>query len=570
MLEDRQKRGSIPSVDTLADGWFDRPSLSLLPCEAIDTLPTVTNLKVTQGWSPDDELEIQRSWAIDEAATWILPVVGIAAPGSKWSAISLRVSPDAGVKDHVDLLRNLVTSSGVYAIASIAIPLINLVLAPFLTHNLSPADYGMLTILTTFITLAAGITQLGLGSAFFRAYGYDFTSKNDRQDVLATVTTLLCLISTLTAVAGVILAPFLAGILFGRSSLGVLVVLAVGVVLLQNLTVPGFAWLRAESRSLSYAILATGSVLLTLLANLVLVGVLHMGVAGSLIATGGGYAGTIICTIPVILARAGLRIRRDIAKSVLAFGSPLILSLVSYWVLQLSDRYLLSLFGSLAETARYAAAYTLGSAMSIVVIGPFTLAWPTTMFAIAGRKDAAKVFALVFRWFSMSLLLSAFGLSLAARVLLTLLFPVSYQSAAPVIPVVAASMVFYGIYFIFMAGANVMRKTWLTAVFATVAAGANVAFNLFLIPHFLAIGAAISTLLAYILLALVAYFVNQRIYFIPFELGRFVTALFIGVGCYIGSNYLASSQGLFGVAGIYVGILALYGLSLFVFARFIA
>ena len=293
-----------------------------------------------------------------------------------------------------------------------------------------------------------------------------------------------------------------------------------------------------------------------------------MGVAGSLIATASGYASVIICTIPVIIVRAGLRMRMDIVKSVLAYGSPLILSLVSYWVLQLSDRYLLSLFGSLAETARYAAAYTLGSAMSVVVIGPFTLAWPTTMFAIAGRKDAGSVFALVFRWFSMFLLFAAFGLSLVARVLLILLFPVSYRSAAPIIPVVAASMVFYGIYFIFMAGANISRKTWLTAIFATVAAITNVAFNLFLIPHFQAMGAAISTLLAYIILALVAYLVNQRIYFIPFELGRFAIALFIGIGCYVGGNYLASSQGLFGAAGIYVSVIALYSLSLFVLARF--
>ena len=223
MLEDRQNWGSVPHVDALADGWFDQPSSNLLPGEYIDELPTVQDLSAMLDWSHHHELEMQYNWDVDEMATWILPVIGIASTTSKRGAKSIPITPEAGVKDHIALLRNFVKSSGVYAIASVTIPLINLVLAPFLTHKLSPSDYGVLTILTTFISLAAGITQLGLGSAFFRAYGYDYTSDSDRKDVLASVTSLLCLISTLTAGAGVVLAPFLAGVLFGRSSLGTLV-----------------------------------------------------------------------------------------------------------------------------------------------------------------------------------------------------------------------------------------------------------------------------------------------------------------------------------------------------------
>jgi len=292
-----------------------------------------------------------------------------------------------------------------------------------------------------------------------------------------------------------------------------------------------------------------------------------MGIAGALIATGSGYVSVIICTVPFMVVRAGLRIRMDIAKSMLAFGLPLILNLVSYWVLQLSDRYLLSLFGSLAQAARYAAAYTLGSAMLVVVMGPFTLAWPTTMFAIAKREDAVQVFKLVFRWFSMSLLFAAFGLSFASTALLDLLFPMSYHSAAFVIPIVTASIAFYGVYYVFMTGANVVRKTWLAAVFMTIAAFVNVILNLFLIPHYQAMGAAVSTLVAYFVLALVAYIVNQRIYPLSFETGRFMFALLVGIAFYIGSSFLASSQGILGACGIHAGALALYGLCLIVLAR---
>ena len=565
MLGDMQNQENISPLHILEDDWLDQSSSRVSPYKKIDEMPTAHILRAVSDWSHYIEPENQFGWTAQDMDTWILPIVS--GEFAKDTSGSTSINRSARVEGHIALLRSFVKSSGIYALASVALPLINLVLAPFLTHYLSPTDYGILTILTTFISLGAGISQLGLASAFFRAYGYDYTSNDDRRDVLATATWLLCSISALIVAAGVIFAPFLAGVFFGRSTFSSLIALAVGVVALQNLTVPGFAWMRAEGRAAFYAILAICSLLITLVANLYLVGILHMGVIGSLLATGSGYAGVIICTIPFILVRAGIRMRVHIARSMLTYGLPLVLNLVSYWILQLSDRYLLTVFGSLAQTARYAVAYTLGSAMSVVVLGPFTLAWPTTMFAIAKREDAVQVFKLVFRWFGVFLLFAAFALSCLGTILLDWLFPLSYHSSAFIVPIVATSIAFYGIYYIFMVGANVVRKTWLTAVFTTIAAIVNVSLNLFLIPHYQAMGAAASTLLAYIVLALVAYVVNQRIYPISFEIGRFIVALLVGVACYIGSSFLATSQGLLGTCIVYFSTLAFYGLCLLVLVK---
>jgi O-antigen/teichoic acid export membrane protein len=496
-------------------------------------------------------------WSIPDIPTMILPVIHverIAEPHEK-----PQDADASGAEEQVALLRKLATNSGIYALSSIAVPLISLVLAPFLTHHLSLQDYGALAITNTAIGLGVGITQLGLSSAFFRAYGYDYSVERDRHDVVATVTTLLCLVSIPVAIVVAMLAPWLAGLLFGHSSLGNYISLAGGVVLLQNLTVPGMAWLRAESRPLLYSLLSIGNLLVTLIATIFWVGVLNGGVPGAIIANGLGYACIVICTIPIIILRTGIKIRADMAKNLLAFGLPLVVNFISYWVLQLMDRYLLSLFVSLAETAKYTVVYTLGSAMSVVIIGPFTLAWPTVMFSIAKRKDAIQVFKLVFRWLSMLLLFAAFGFSLVATFILDWLFPAAYHSVALVIPVVTESLVFYGLYFIFMAGANIQRKTWLAAVFTTIAAVVNVALNLVLIPLYGAMGAAAATLIAFIVLALAAYIANQRLYPIPFEIGKFIVALLVGVGLYVGSSFLALTHGTYVAWGIYFGALALYG-----------
>lgn len=180
------------------------------------------------------------------------------------------------------------------------------------------------------------------------------------------------------------------------------------------------------------------------------------------------------------------------------------------------------------------------------------------MFAIAKREDAAQAFQAVFRWFSILLLAAAFVLSLVAVALLNILFPVSYHSSAPIIPIIAISIVFYGIYSIFTVGTGVKRKTWFIALVMTIAAIINVAANFILIPHYGSMGAALSTLIAYIILTIIMYFVNQRIYPLPFEVGLFTVALLIGFIFYAGSSLLVRKQTLFATCVIYVVATILY------------
>src|SRR6266516_699664 len=435
-LNGRQKR-ALDDISTLK-----------LPAKTIDQWPTLVSLNNVHRAIPLNF--VIDAVAIHEQTTYVIPVIG-----KESKTVQLKIS-EAGNEGYVALIGNLVKTSGVYALASIASPL---------------------------IAFLSGITQLGLASAFFRVYSLEYESQRDKLNVLSTTFIIVSLVSIATAIGVAIASAWLSESLFHTPSLSGPIRLAGLAVLLQNLTVPGFAWLRAQNRAGIFAILAIGNLLVNLGGTIFLVGVLHMGIAGSLLATVAGYAFIVLCTLPIILIRAGLHLRFDIARALLSFGLPVALSFVSIWVLQLSDRYLLSYYSSLSETASYSVAYTLGGALTPVIIAPFALAWPTTMYAIARKKNAARVFQLVFRWFSIVLLVVAFGLSILAVNILYLLFPPSYHSAAPVIPIVALSSMFYGIYVIFTLGIYIQRKPWLAIIFTSLAALVNVGFNFVLIPQ---------------------------------------------------------------------------------------
>jgi len=527
--------------------------MSTPPLTSLDEVTTQANLQAVDGPLLSLSFGLLDDLPLDKQETVVIPVVGALSTEPKLEA------RDLGEGSYVSQIRNLVKSSGIYALASMASPLISLVLAPFLTRYLSLPDYGALAVLNTAVALVAGVTQLGLGSAFFRSYNYDYESQSDRLGVISTVIILLSLISVPVALVTIITASWLANFLFGGPSLSNLLRLAALVVLLQNLTLPGFSWLRAENRALLYTMLSIANLLVTLVATIVLVGILKMGIAGSLIAIGIGYAIAAASTLPLMLRRAGLHLRIDIAWGLLAFGLPNVASFVSVWILQLSDRYLLSHLASLTQTASYAVAYSLGGVLSSVIIAPFSLAWPSTMYAIAKKDNAADIFRLVFRWFSIVLLFAAFGLAFISTIVLDVFFPPSYHSAAPIIPIITMSIMFYGAYVFMTVGVSIRRKTWFAVAFTTTSALVNVGLNLVLIPLYGSMGAALSTLLAYVVLVLFAYIVNQRIYPVPFEIGLFIIALLLGIALYAGSDFLAQAQTTYGAWGIHICTLVLYG-----------
>jgi O-antigen/teichoic acid export membrane protein len=490
---------------------------------------------------------------IDQLDTWIIPAVRYAreAPVSE--------TKNAEVQGYVSLIRDLVKSSIIYALSSAALPLVALVLTPFLAHSLSRTEYGALALLTTVIALASGVTQFGLSSSFFRAYNYDYESQLDRMRVISTVVVLLIILSIPVTIAAALMAPWLSQLLFGNSAFSSAIRLCALAVLMQNLAVPGFAWLRAERHAAGFSALSIANLIFNLGATLIFVGVLRMGIDGALLATGGGYAVVVACTLPVLILRAGLNLRRDIAWNVLSFGLPNVVNMMSIWVLQLSDRALLAHFGSLAQTASYSVAYSLGGVLGVVVLAPFQLAWPAIMFTIAKRADAARLFQLIFRWYSIVLLFTAYGLTLVGTFLLDVLFPPAYQSAAPIIPIIALSIMFYGAGNILGVGFGIKRKVWSAITFTTLAALVNVGLNLILIPLYGSMGAALSTLIAYAALALIRYIVNRRIYPVPFEMGIFLIATLAGTAIYIGSSLLSRPQGTYLAWGISLAALVVYG-----------
>lgn len=441
------------------------------------------------------------------------------------------MSPTDAAPSPRGLAARLAGDSLVYGLGGVANQAVAVILVPIYARQLGPSGVGITGVLNSTISLALMIAALALPQAFFRWYLREATSAGERSTILAT-TLAVRIAGSLLAGALVLLAAIpITEVLYDGAYFAVFA-LAAPIVLLDSFNAVPLSFLRAERRPRDYIRISltraiAGSILIVLL-----VVVLETGVVG--VALGSAVAAGMSAALGAwVMIRIGARPRLDatLARRMLAFALPLVPASIAGWVLNLSDRPLLQLItDSSATVGIYALGYTIGLMTNALIVQPFSLAWGAAHWEISLQADAGRSFARVLTWFLVigagaALLISALGTD-AIR----LLVGADFEMSRYIVPFSAFAYVMYGVYSIVSAGLGIVGRSGLVAKTMAVAAVASVLLNLALIPWLGVFGAAISTLASYVLLAALTGWVTQRLYPVPWQMGRAVAILAVAGG----------------------------------------
>ena len=131
-----------------------------------------------------------------------------------------------------------------------------------------------------------------------------------------------------------------------------------------------------------------------------------------------------------------------------------------------------------------------------------------------------------------------------------------FYSAYKVIPLIVLSYILYGMVSILIAGVHITKKTKYGAIFTVIAALVNTGFNFLLVPTLGMMGAAISTIISYIVLNGGIFYYSQKLYPIKHEFGRMILLLITGASIYF-IGFLTLFAGNFIVIVILKGLLFL-------------
>ena len=267
------------------------------------------------------------------------------------------------------------------------------------------------------------------------------------------------------------------------------------------------ALFRVEERSVAYAIASVANVLITVAAMVALRRRLPVGRdRARSSATSSGRS----CVYLVLLAyrheQLGLQFDRPLLRAMQKFGMPLVPSALALWAITFVDRLFVAHYKGQAEVGVYSAAIKVASVVTFVMVA-FRTAWPAFAYSIEDDREARRTYAFVLTYLIAFASWLSLGLGALAPWLVKLLTNPEYQRAQEAVALLAFAFAIYAGYTVLAIGSGRARRTQLNWVVTGIGAGVNVGLNFWLIPRWGMVGAAISTLVAYVVL-----FVGMAIY----------------------------------------------------------
>lgn len=385
--------------------------------------------------------------------------------------------------------RYLAKNTAIFAIGNVASRLISFFLVPLYTNILTTAEYGVVDLVNTLCTVLAPILILNINEAVMR---FALDKGANYKKIMST---------GLTVFVGAI---FLGILVIPASSLFSEVAQYSTYIYFYTVTLAGsqlfLCYLRGKENIAFYSV---GSVLQTMtiaLFNILFLAVLHKGIKGYFLA----YIISNIITILFAFIAGNVReVIRDykfdikLTKAMAAYSVVLIPNTFMWWIMNSSDRVMVTSIIGVAANGIYAVSYKLPSLVSTLT-GIFNQAWSYSAIREDGAEDENEYNNMVFNRLISIVMLLSIALLTIVKPFLRLYVGMDYYSAWEYTPFLIIGSAYLTLA-TFMATSYTVHKDSFGYLFsATFGAALNIVLNFLLIPIIHVYGAAFATCISYI------------------------------------------------------------------------
>lgn len=381
--------------------------------------------------------------------------------------------------------------------------LTSLITVPLFTRAIDPADYGAFYVINAFLVLGARVAAESVAAAALRFY---WPGKKAGTLKSYTATIVWSVVVLLGLTAGVI-----GGVAYlGQGRIDPLVMRLVPVSMAYfflNYSLFVFMEvLRAANRAKDYSWLSITATLLTNALAVVFVVLLGWGSAGIFAGVAAGSALVIPWALKILSAEGSLSptdVRRSSLSEMAAFAAPLIPAGAAVWALGFLDRFVLEWARGAAEVGLYSTAYGLGEKLIQLVTLPLLLTMTPLLirtYEEHGQHTAEQMQTQFTRYFALVTVPLLTGLWVIAGDFMQVFTAPEYHAAAPVLGIIAAATLLGGLMQLASTGLTIHKRSRVIMANTLLAAAANLALNLALVPRFGFRAAGWSAVAAYVVL----------------------------------------------------------------------
>lgn len=391
----------------------------------------------------------------------------------------------------------LIQRIGLVSLANLLSSLGGVILLPILTKNMPASEYGIWAQVNVTVGLASVVIVLGLTNSMVRF----MAAAKEKEEIQESFYSILLLVAFVGFFASLILFYLsgpLAAMLFD-GNLAITRILPL-LVFFESLNALLFNYFRTFQRMKLYSLFVFISMYLTIALAYYFV-TAGWGIYGATVGLLLSKAVIFAILLIIILTQIGLRMPKfTMLREQLSFGLPLVPSGLSDWVMNSSDRYVISIFLGTAYVGYYSPGYILGNII-LMFINSLGCVLPVvlTKHFDEDRMDAVEaVLGRTLKYFIALALPAVFGLSILSYPILSVLSTEEIASQGYLItPFVAVSMLFFGVASILANIIALVKRTDLSAKIWLLAAASNLGLCVMLVPRIGILGAALATLVAF-------------------------------------------------------------------------
>ncbi|MCA0985180.1 oligosaccharide flippase family protein [Halobacillus yeomjeoni] len=406
----------------------------------------------------------------------------------------------------------------IFAIGTIGSKGIHFLLIPFYTRIFNSYQYGQLDIIQTSINLLIPLITLQLGEAIFR---FTMDKNGDRKSVL---TNALIYNFGLILLLIIILIINKSLVLFNVSFY-----LVISIIIGEMLLIQFKHFIRAIGQIYTFVITDIIQVIMFLLFNLVFLVILSMSIEGYFLA----LALSKIVALVFLVIKCNIfnyiefkYIDEALIKKMLLYSIPLIPNTLMWWVMNASDRYIISYFLGFESTGIYAISYKLPSLL-VLMYGVFAYAWQIFAIEESEAADKNESYATIFLYNRIFFIISISLLLPFLKSFITILGSKEFYDSWKYIPILLFATMFSAFSKFYGTGYIISKKTG--GAFTTSLYGGiiNIVVGILIIPYLGLFGASLSTMIGFLVMWLFRMRQTKKFFYIRIEWLSFISSLTI-------------------------------------------
>ena len=399
--------------------------------------------------------------------------------------------------------KELVKNTIIIFIGKFCTQFITLLLLPLYTHFLSTEDYGYIDLIQTYLTFFIPLILLKIDAGIFRFLIDARKSEEEKNKIITNGIFIMfveLIISTILFAVAVKIFSIKYSILIVMN----LISLSVLTFLLQIV--------RGIGKNKQYSFSSIIAAIVTIVLNLIFLVGFHKNGKYVLIAS---LISNIICTIYLLIVNKILKnvkikyIDKKLIKDLLKYSIPMIPNELSWWIVHVSDRTIISYALGVAANGIYSVSCKFSNILSSI-FNIFNLSWQESAALHINDTDKDEFFSNVINKVFNLFICFCIGILACLPFVFELLIKDSYREAYKYVPILLLANIFNVL--IGLIGSIYVAKKMTKEVAKTtmIAAIINLTIDIALIKVIGIYAAAISTLVSYMLLAIYRYIDVQK------------------------------------------------------------